>query len=480
MPTRIAPGTQTGPPKWEGIRIVGPGSPQPMSTGHEIRYADFINAQPGAAAGNQGSLGIIRADALVDHCTWKGTHLRMLYGRNCSLTVTHCVFPDMFNPLDDTENPTSSSYNLDNIAEPMKVEHPVADAASNPELVNNPNYVIGLPVGGHWRCYYNDFFGNKGHNDVFDADSGRWGQTQILDCRYNYFHGLTGDEHIDLGGDAYVASNIFERSHKDIWTNDRGYANCISSGDKGSGTTIWVVRNVAFDVDHVINCKVSTGTIFEHNTVANLHADFDYTSTPPVAPFTQAVKCSAINLFVPEDTAPQAGDGAYVAYNLFHGIPRVISWADLPQTPTQTISKLEAANNYLNNITDNSVGPDTATYHGGTQHPGGFTSLGTYVTPGDPRFVNALTKNYSLQQGSPARGTAAGGLDYGASVAEWAYILGGPGRADGSHECKLHHRWAGHGCIQVAARRRCMEHGDPNRFWRRFSPHGRDRAALPR
>ena len=51
----IAPGTQTGPPKWEGIRVVGPGSPDPMSTGHEIRYADFINAQPAVASGNQGS-----------------------------------------------------------------------------------------------------------------------------------------------------------------------------------------------------------------------------------------------------------------------------------------------------------------------------------------------------------------------------------------------------------------------------------------
>lgn len=419
----IAPGVQSGPPKWEGIRIVGPGSPNPMSTGHEVRYADFVNAQPAVSAGNQGALGIIRAEAIVDHCTWTGTHLRMLYGKNCSLTVTHCLFPDEFNPLDDLENPVA--FGLDNIAEPLKVEYPEG-GAGNPELTGNPNYVLGLPVGGVWRVYYNDFNGNKGHNDVFDADSGRLGQTQILDCRYNYFHGLTGDEHIDLGGDAYIASNIFERGAKDVWTNDRGYANCISSGDKGTGTTIWVVRNLAFDVDHVINCKVRTATIFEHNTVANLHPDFMYTSTPPVPAFTQDVKCSAINLFVPEDTAPQAGDGAYVGFNLFHSIPRVISWADMPQTPTQTVSKLEAQNNYLNSITDNSVGPDTPTYHGGTQHPGGFTALGSFVQPGDPMFVNPGAKNYSLRQGSPAQGTAPRGLDYGASVSEWVYLADGP------------------------------------------------------
>jgi hypothetical protein len=419
----IAPGIQTGPPKWEGIRIVGPGSPNPMSTGHEIRYADFVNAQPSVSAGNQGALGIIRAEAVVDHCTWTGTHLRMLYGKNCSLTVTHCFFPNEFNPLDDLENPVA--FGLDNIAEPLKVEFPEA-GAGNPELSGNPNYVLGLPIGGHWRVYYNDFNGNKGHNDVFDADSGRIGQTQILDCRYNYFHGFTGDEHIDLGGDAYIASNIFERCAKDQWTNDHGYANCISSGDKGTGTTIWVVRNLAFDVDHVINCKVRTATIFEHNTVANLHPDFAYTSTPPVPPFTQDVKCSAINLFVPEDTAPQAGDGAYVGFNLFHSIPRVISWADMPQTPTQTVSRLQAESNYLNNIADNSVGPDTPVYHGGTQHPGGFTSLGSFVQPGDPMFVNPGAKNYSLKQGSPAQGTAPRGIDFGASVSEWAYLADGP------------------------------------------------------
>jgi hypothetical protein len=41
-------------------------------------------------------------------------------------------------------------------------------------------------------------------------------------------------------------------------------------------------------------------------------------------------------------------------------------------------------------------------------------------------FVNPGAKNYSLRQGSPAQGTAARGLDYGASVAEWAYIADGP------------------------------------------------------
>jgi hypothetical protein len=408
----IVPGTQTGPPKWGGLRIVGPGSPSPMTKGHEIRYADFINAQPPTASGNQGSLAIIRAEAIVDNCTFIGTHLRQLYGRNCSLTVQNCVFPDEFDPANPSDNPIS--LGLDNIAEPLKVEMPDANATTNPELFNNPNYVLGLPVGGHWRVYYNDFYGNKGHNDVFDADSGRWGQTQILDCRYNWFHGLTGDEHIDLGGDAYIAGNIFERGAKDEWTSDHGYSNAISSGDKGSGTTIWVVRNLAFDLDHVINCKTRTGTIFEHNTVANLHPDFHYSAGPPYN-IEQDVKCAAINLFIPDDTAPTAGDGGYAAFNLFHNIPRVISWADLP---AGTTSKLEVTNNYLNAVTDLTVG---------SQHPGGLLSLGAgNVQPGDPLFVDAANKNYALKADSPARATAVGGIDYGSGVSEWVHLQNVP------------------------------------------------------
>ncbi|MEO8351933.1 MAG: lamin tail domain-containing protein, partial [Chthoniobacteraceae bacterium] len=406
------------PAKWGGIIVVGP-TTGPAITGSEFRYCTFLNAQPPVAAGNTGSLGIIRAFALIDHCTFLGTHLRQVYGENCALQIQYCTFVDPFDPLNNADNPVA--YSLDNIAEPLKV------ANAN---ITNPNYVFGLPVGGYFRVWYNEFRGNKGHNDVFDADSGGFNNATdltsatpnpILDCRYNNFLGLTGDEHIDLGGDAYIAGNIFQRGHKDMWTNDHGYSNCISSGDKSGATTIWVARNIAFNVDHMINCKAATATIFESNTIANFYADFSYTSTPPVAPFTQNVKSSAVNQYVPDDIGPTRGDGAYIANNIFHNIPRVVSWADLPDPPA-TATKLEATNNYINGLTDNSVGPAP----GGTQHPGGFTALGSYVQPGDPQFMNEAEGDYTLKPTSPARGTAPGGMDYGATVAEWIHITGGP------------------------------------------------------
>ncbi len=414
-------GTQTGAPKWGGIRVV-----DALSQESAFRYCDFINAQGTGvtAPENYGSIGFIRSWGWVDHCTWAGTHLRMCYGRNSKLTVTHCVFPDMFifDPLlNRIENPIDDFIAAaDNNMEPLKVEFPTTD----PEVLgaNAASFPNGLPYGGHWRVYYNEFHGNRGHQDVFDADSGRWGQPGqfMLDCRYNHFYGLAGDEHIDLGGDAYIASNVFENGRKDFWTNDTGYSNAISSGDKGTGTTIMVVRNICYDLDHVINCKANTATIFEHNTVANMHADFKFTG----ATVTQDVVCAPVNFFIPQDgTNPTYGDGAYLGFNLISNVAHVFSGTDTRKINGTTLvnditQKIEFNHNLLDQIADPQIGPN---------HPGGYFS-GTYGPneAAPPGFVDPANEDYSLRQDSLARGTAQGGLNYGASVPEWAYVLGGP------------------------------------------------------
>ena len=109
---------------------------------------------------------------------------------------------------------------------------------------------------------------------------------------------------------------------KDDVTSDRGYANAISSGDAGANTTIVVARNVFYDVDHAINLKNRAATIFENNTVVNVHPDFvDRFGNPNVG--------SAINLYVDEPGATR-GAGAYVAQNIFWDVPRVFGNADLP------------------------------------------------------------------------------------------------------------------------------------------------------
>ncbi|RYD33164.1 MAG: hypothetical protein EOP86_14015, partial [Verrucomicrobiaceae bacterium] len=415
-------GIQTGPPKWGGVRLY-----DSMAQENVVAWADFMDAQGTSPAGeeNYGSLGFIRSWGLVEHCTWAGTHLRMCYGRNSKMTVRHNTFPDMFifDPvLNRIENTTDFPGSADNNQEPLKVEYPTTDA----EVTGSANFTNGQPRNGWWRVYHNDFHGNRGHNDVFDADSGRWGQPGqfVLDCRYNHFHGLSGDEHIDLGGDAYIASNYFERATKDQWTSDTGYSNAISSGDKGTGTTIMVVRNVFTDLDHAINLKANTGTIFEHNTVARFHPDYDYSGTTlGGTPFTQAVKCAPINVFIPEDGSdPTRGDGGWIGWNIFSEVPRVVSGADSRKSGGNVIhnvtTKLEFGLNLFHGL---------GTTELGANHPGGvFDPAYSGNRPGDPGFADAENGDFTLLPGSDALGTGPGGLDYGVTIPEWAYIIGGP------------------------------------------------------
>ena len=410
-------GTQTGPPKWGGIRVT-----DSMAQENIVSYADFVDAQGTTPSGpeNYGSIGFIRSWGLVQYCTWAGTHLRMCYGRNSKMTVRHNVFPDMFlfDPVTGRiENPTDFVAAADNNQEPLKVEYPTTDT----EVAGKPGFTNGQPSGGWLRVYYNQFNGNRGHNDVFDADSGRWnvaGQF-LLDCRYNHFRGISGDEHIDLGGDAYIASNIFERAAKDQWTSDTGYSNAISSGDRGTGTTIMVARNFFYNLDHAINLKANTGTLFEHNTVADFHPDFTYSGTSFGNPFTQAVKCAAINVFIPEDGSnPTRGDGGYLGYNIFSNIPRLISGADARISNGTVVNdvttRIESGGNLLHHLTTTDLGAN---------HPGGALNPAYGPnTEGDPR----LAENYEPGFGSDALSTAPFGLNYGASIPEWAYIVNVP------------------------------------------------------
>ena len=411
---------QTGPPKWGGIRVV-----DSLNVESVFKYCDFVNAQgTSPSTDNQGSLGIVRSWAFCEGLTFAGTHLRMLYGRNPKLTVIRSTFPDMmlFDPvLGRIEDNTDFLAAADNSMEPLKVEYPVDAASTGAAWTTN-----GLPIGGWWRVYYNEFNGNRGHNDVFDADSGSMSIAGdfLLDCRYNHFRGLSGDEHIDLGGDAYIASNIFEAATKDEWVSafgtDNGYSNAISSGDKGTGTTIMVVRNTCYDLDHVINCKAGTAAVFEHNTVSGIHADYTYTPSTP----DQDVKCAPINFFVPEDGSnPTRGDGAYMGFNLISNVPRLFSGPDARKINGTTIvndvtTKIEFFHNQLDQILDPIVGPN---------HPlSAFSGAYGPNVAGVPGFNNPAAEDYGIQVTSLARRSAPGGIDYGATVPEWAYILGGP------------------------------------------------------
>jgi hypothetical protein len=70
----IKNGTQTGPPKWGGLRII-----DSLAEENTVSYCDFINAQGTSPVDllesdqeNWGALGAIRSWVWVDHCSWTG------------------------------------------------------------------------------------------------------------------------------------------------------------------------------------------------------------------------------------------------------------------------------------------------------------------------------------------------------------------------------------------------------------------------
>ena len=285
----------------------------------------------------------------------------------------------MFGPDEDPV-----TIGLDNVAEPIKI--------------------IGrTPVGGQLRIEYNTFGTNKGHNDVIDADSRRVGTGPILQMIGNVFHGA-GDELLDLGGDVYVAGNLFQNVTKDEFTSDRGYASVISTGDAGTNTTIVVARNVFYNIDHGINLRNSTATIFEHNTVVQVHPD-------AVDRFGELNRMSAVNLFKAEPGATP-GKGAYVAGNIFWDGPRVFGNVDQPEGQ---VSQLQFTGNLLSEeLAASRVG----------DRPGTVMQLGPNNRVGDPRLADPAAGDFRLLPGSAA--TNSGVWDLGALVPEGAWIRGEP------------------------------------------------------
>ncbi len=363
-------GLPDGPARWDGIHFR-----DSNSNDNVIAYADIEYAQDG-----EGSIGVISSSAVVENVTIHGTHRRMIFGNNASLVVRNSFFPDMFA---DDENP--EELNLDNVSEHIKI--------------------LGrTPAGGQLVIEGNEFGTNKGHNDVIDADSNRVTNGPILQILNNVFHGA-GDELLDLGGDVYVAGNLFQNVFKDDTTSDRGYANAISTGDAGTGTTVVVARNVFYDVDHAINLKNRAATIFENNTVVKIHPDFDDRfGNPNVG--------SAINLFV-DEPGGTPGRGAYAAGNIFWDSPRVFGNADLPDGQ---VSRLQLFDNLLTEpLASTSIG----------MRPGTILNLGADNQIGDPRFVDLAAGDFALRPGSAAL-NGIQSQDYGAFVPEGAWISGEP------------------------------------------------------
>ncbi len=368
-------------PKWGGLWIENSNDPNNI-----ISYVDFVDAQDMLSGSRGTSRGCIEAknsQLVIDHCTFRGTHLHMIYGDFSSLTIQYCTFPDMFAA---GEVPGT----LDNVSEHVK-------------MINK------FPPGGHCILFRNTFGGNKGHNDVVDIDSGVL-PNPILQARENIFHGQTGDEDLDLGGDAFLDGNVFSHGTKDQWNTPGGYASAFTTGDAGGGTTIVASRNIFWDMDHATAIKSGTGSIFEYNTAFDLHATY---SDPQGRP----QRASVITFVVPEEgTTP--GDGAYLGNNIFWRLPVILGQPDVGTGGNGTFNtKLQADDNDLDPQIPQTVGAN---------HPDGFFSLGVNNFYGDPLMIDPDNGDFRLAANSPARGVNVFGKDLGALVPGGVWITGEP------------------------------------------------------
>ncbi len=372
-PVPDLPGLPDGPPRWRGIHLENTSSPDNILAHADIEYAqDNLN--------DHGSVGAFHSTLVMDGLTWHGTHRRMLLADRSSIVVRNSTFPDMFGPGED---PAALGLNTSS-------EHITG--------------VGGIPAGGQFVIQNNVFGTNKGHNDVIDVNSGQR-PGPILQVLDNVFAG-SGDELIDLGGDAYIAGNVFAHVAKDPVSTDRGYASAISTSDTGTEATVVVSRNVFWDVDHAVNLKRGAATIFENNTVVGVHDDF-------VDQFGATNLGSMVNLFVDEPGA-QPGSGAYLEGNILWDSPRVFG---SPDTPDGVMSALFMNHNLLE--------PDLLTEIVG-QRSGTVLDLGTHNFTGDPRFIDPSLGIFDVATGSAATGTGPEGRPLGAHASPGIFVSGEP------------------------------------------------------
>ncbi len=361
-----AAGLPAAPPKWGGIQFVNTMSAQNWITWAQVHHAQTM----------EGGIGLVGSRATIDHCTFSGTHWRVIYANASAPWIQYCTFPNSFGP---TEN--AVTLGIDNVAEHVKAEG-------------------AIPAGQRFVIYRNTFGTNKGHNDVIDVDSGTR-PAPIVEIRENYFIGC-GDELADLGGDVLLDGNFFQHIAKDPSMANGVYANAISTGDPGNpAATVVCTRNVFWDVDHAISCRVGAATIFEHNTVAKIHPDF--TDVGGKANTASAISLRAVSF------ADPPGDGCYLAGNIFWDLPRIIGAADSPSTK---VSKVEATRNFADPAASLAVG----------SRAGNLFTLGALNLTGNPVFLNATTGDLHLATNSPARLAGVMGRDAGAYVPAGAWV----------------------------------------------------------
>ena len=297
---------------------------------------------------DDGMVGLTNSNLVVDHSTFANTDRRRIRSEHSSLIVRNSTFTNIFNL---GQAPTG-----DNVCEHIWGSAPAA-------------------AGGVFLIENNTFGTITGHNDSIDVD-GNGAGGPVIQILNNVFLG-GGDDAMDLEGNAYIEGNTFTHFRKDQWNTGVGNANVLSAGDAHLvGHDYVFVRNLVYDVDHLVQVKQNAFLTMVNNTVAN--ATF-----------------SAVYFLRPGSTTDY-GRGAYLDGDVFTGAATILA----------------------------SIGPSTTVTVNRSIIPAAYLSYGTGNIAEDARLVNPAGGDFHFRPGSPAVGTGPLGLDMGALVPAGARISG--------------------------------------------------------
>jgi len=175
----------------------------------------------------RGTIQTTNSTILLDHVEWPGHQANALISRNSSLTVRHCVFPNM--------------------------------------LFDEAVQANQLPANGHALFEGNTFGSTVGYADIVDFYGGqRPGPIPVF--LNNVFLGGS-DDGLDLDGtDAHIEGNVFMHFHKNHSDTSESSAIATGRGSNGETSRLTVVRNVFFDNDHDLTLKDYAVADVRHNT----------------------------------------------------------------------------------------------------------------------------------------------------------------------------------------------------------------------
>jgi len=318
--------------------------------------------------GNSGNaVGVTGGDAFLDHLTFGTTDRRYINLDAASFIVSHCVFP-----------PTTGSF------------EPVHGAG-------------GIRTGGR-GIFLRNFFGRiTGYNDTVDFTGGNR-PGPIVQFINNVFMG-SDDDLLDLDGtDAWVEGNIFLHAHRN---GSPDSSSGVSGGnDSGQTSEITVIGNIFYDVDQAATAKQGNFYTFINNTVVHQSGVG-----------SQDAGVTAVLNFADDGIA--LANGMYVEGNII---------VDAERLTRNLTNGTPLGNNttFNNNLMPFSYGGP------GTNNSTANPLLKYLPQLAETSFTSweqaqVMRDWFSLQSGSPARGSGPNGRDKGGVVPLGVSISGEPG-----------------------------------------------------